>query len=111
MGGDYGFAWNPHGDYARELSFFTDYVGLSTLDTLVCASRNGAEIMGLGDEIGSIEGITKHVTGGQTAGLTYETIDYLVGVVQMDRLDDDYVVVVMDAPDSGGLNLLTIETP
>src|SRR4029450_3374413 len=22
MGGDYGFAWNPHGDYARELSFF-----------------------------------------------------------------------------------------
>jgi imidazolonepropionase-like amidohydrolase len=55
MGGDYGFAWNPHGDYARELSFFTDYVGLSTLDTLVCASRNGAEIMGLGDEIGTLE--------------------------------------------------------
>ena len=22
MGGDYGFAWNPHGDYARELTFF-----------------------------------------------------------------------------------------
>jgi imidazolonepropionase-like amidohydrolase len=55
MGGDYGFAWNPHGDYARELSFFTDYVGLSTLDTLVCASRNGAEIMGMGDEIGTLE--------------------------------------------------------
>ena len=22
MGGDYGFGWNPHGDYARELTFF-----------------------------------------------------------------------------------------
>jgi imidazolonepropionase-like amidohydrolase len=55
MGGDYGFAWNPHGDYAKELSFFTDYVGLSTLDTLVCASRNGAEIMGISDEIGTLE--------------------------------------------------------
>ena len=22
MGGDYGFAWNPHGTYAKELSFF-----------------------------------------------------------------------------------------
>ena len=21
MGGDYGFAWNPHGDYAKELTF------------------------------------------------------------------------------------------
>ncbi len=24
MGGDYGFAWNPHGDYARELTFFVE---------------------------------------------------------------------------------------
>jgi len=28
MGGDYGFAWNPHGDYAKELTFFVRYVGL-----------------------------------------------------------------------------------
>jgi imidazolonepropionase-like amidohydrolase len=55
MGGDYGFAWNPHGDYAKELSFFTDYVGFSPMDTLVCATRNGARIMGLDDEIGTLE--------------------------------------------------------
>ena len=24
MGGDYGFAWNPHGDYAKELTFFVE---------------------------------------------------------------------------------------
>ena len=46
MGGDYGFAWNPHGDYAKELSFFVDYVGFSPLDTIVCATRTGAEICG-----------------------------------------------------------------
>ena len=46
MGGDYGFAWNPHGDYAKELTFFVDYVGFSPLDTIVCATRTGAEICG-----------------------------------------------------------------
>ena len=24
LGGDYGFAWNPHGDYAKEISFFVN---------------------------------------------------------------------------------------
>jgi imidazolonepropionase-like amidohydrolase len=55
MGGDYGFAWNPHGDYARELSFFVDYVGFTPQETLVCATRTGAEILGRGDDIGTLE--------------------------------------------------------
>ena len=55
MGGDYGFAWNPHGDYARELTFFVNYVGFSTLDTIKCATRTGAEIMGRDDEFGTLE--------------------------------------------------------
>ncbi len=55
MGGDYGFAWNPHGDYAKELSFFVNYVGFSAMDTLVCATKNGAEILGRGHEIGTLE--------------------------------------------------------
>jgi imidazolonepropionase-like amidohydrolase len=55
MGGDYGFAWNPHGDYAKELSFFVDYVGFSPMDTLVCGTRNGAKIMGIDDETGTLE--------------------------------------------------------
>lgn len=55
MGGDYGFAWNPHGDYAKELSFFVDYVGFSILDTLKCATKTGAEIFGRGDELGTLE--------------------------------------------------------
>ena len=55
MGGDYGFAWNPHGDYARELTFFVKYVGLDTHTVLKCATRTGAEIMGLEKEIGTVE--------------------------------------------------------
>jgi imidazolonepropionase-like amidohydrolase len=55
MGGDYGFAWNPHGDYAKELTFFVNYVGFSPLDTVTCATKTGAEIMGRGDEIGTLE--------------------------------------------------------
>jgi imidazolonepropionase-like amidohydrolase len=54
MGGDYGFAWNPHGDYARELSFFVEYVGLSPLEVLTCATKTGAEILGRGHEIGTL---------------------------------------------------------
>lgn len=55
MGGDYGFAWNPHGDYARELTFFVNHVGFSTLDTIKCATKTGAEIMGREDEFGTLE--------------------------------------------------------
>ncbi|MFN8855391.1 MAG: amidohydrolase family protein, partial [Planctomycetaceae bacterium] len=55
MGGDYGFAWNPHGDYAKELEFFVKYVGLKPLDVLKCATRTGAEILGRAHELGTLE--------------------------------------------------------
>jgi len=55
MGGDYGFAWNPHGTYAKELTFFVNHVGFSVLDTIKCATKTGAEIMGCGDEFGTLE--------------------------------------------------------
>lgn len=55
MGGDYGFAWNPHGDYAKELTFFVNTVGFSPLDTIKCATKTGAEIMGRADQIGTLE--------------------------------------------------------
>ncbi len=54
MGGDYGFAWNPHGTYAKELSFFVSYVGLKPLEVLRCATLTGAEIMGREKEFGSL---------------------------------------------------------
>ena len=55
MGGDYGFGWNPHGDYARELTFFVKDVSLTPLEVITCATKTGAEIMGRGDEFGTLE--------------------------------------------------------
>ena len=55
MGGDYGFAWNPHGDYARELTFFVTDVGFSPAQVLTCATRNGAKILGRENELGTLQ--------------------------------------------------------
>jgi imidazolonepropionase-like amidohydrolase len=55
MGGDYGFAWNPHGDYAKELTFFVRYVGFTPLQVITCATKTGAEILGRVHEIGTVE--------------------------------------------------------
>ena len=54
MGGDYGFAWNPHGTYAKELTFFVRHVGFTPLETITCATKTGAEIMGRSDEFGTL---------------------------------------------------------
>lgn len=55
LGGDYGFAWTPHGTYAQELTFFVNYVGFSPLDTIKCATLGGAKMMGRDKEIGTLE--------------------------------------------------------
>jgi imidazolonepropionase-like amidohydrolase len=55
MGGDYGFGWNPHGDYAKELTFFVQEVGLTPLEVITCATKTGAEIMGRDREFGTVE--------------------------------------------------------
>src|SRR5262249_14555828 len=54
LGGDYGFAWTPHGQYARELSFFVNYVGFTPLETIKCATNTGAAILGRGHELGTL---------------------------------------------------------
>jgi imidazolonepropionase-like amidohydrolase len=55
LGGDYGFGWNPHGDYAREISFFVKDVGFTPLEAIMCATKTGAEIMGRAHEFGTVE--------------------------------------------------------
>ena len=54
-GGDYGFAWNPHGTYARDLLLFVDVLGFTPMETLVAATRLGGEIMGRPDELGQVK--------------------------------------------------------
>ena len=54
-GGDYGFAWNPHGTYARDLHLFVDVLGFSPMETLVAATKLGGDIMGMPNELGQVK--------------------------------------------------------
>jgi imidazolonepropionase-like amidohydrolase len=53
-GGDYGFLWNPHGNNARDLSYFVELLGFTPLEAIVAATRDGGAIMGLPGELGEI---------------------------------------------------------
>jgi len=53
-GGDYGFAYTPHGTYARDLWLFVKLLGFSPMETLVAATRLGGEIMGRPGELGMV---------------------------------------------------------
>jgi imidazolonepropionase-like amidohydrolase len=54
-GGDFGFAWNPHGEYAKDIEVFVKVIGFSPLEAIGCATRNGAELMRMADRIGTLE--------------------------------------------------------
>lgn len=86
MGGDYGFAWNPHGTYAKELSFFVNYVGLSPLEVIKCGTQTGAEIMGRSHEFGT-------VTPGKLADLLVVDGDVLADITILE--DRTRLIAVM----------------
>jgi imidazolonepropionase-like amidohydrolase len=55
MGTDTGFAITPYGEWhARELELLTVYAGLSPLEAITAATRNGADMMGLGGQLGQV---------------------------------------------------------
>lgn len=54
-GGDYGFPWNPTGENARDLKLFVDVLGYTPTETLVAATRLGAQLMDMGAELGQIK--------------------------------------------------------
>ena len=54
-GGDYGFAWTPHGQNAKDLEYFVDMIGMTPMEALVSATRYGGEIMGRPKELGQIK--------------------------------------------------------
>jgi imidazolonepropionase-like amidohydrolase len=54
-GGDYGFAWTPHGTNAKDLQYFVEMVGMSPMEALVAATRYGGEIMGQPNELGQVK--------------------------------------------------------
>jgi hypothetical protein len=61
------------------------------------------------EHFGTAEAITARPKG-EKAGIAYETISALKGVMQLDKLDDARAVLLVKAED-GGMNLVTVALP
>jgi imidazolonepropionase-like amidohydrolase len=55
VGDDFGVAGLVHGDYAKELEAYVKGAGIPALDVIGWATRNGAEMLGMKDALGTIE--------------------------------------------------------
>ncbi len=54
-GGDYGFAFTPHGQNARDLEFFVKYLGMTPMEAIRSATLYGGQIMMKGKELGVLK--------------------------------------------------------
>jgi imidazolonepropionase-like amidohydrolase len=55
VGDDFGAINFPHGPYADELAYYVEVVGIPALDVLTWTTRNGAEVLGRGDDLGTVD--------------------------------------------------------
>ncbi|MBP5858348.1 amidohydrolase family protein [Marivibrio halodurans] len=53
-GGDYGFAWIPHGTNAQDLEYLVDKVGMTPMEAILSTTKHGGAIMGMPGELGQI---------------------------------------------------------
>jgi len=54
-GGDYGFAWTPHGTYARDLAHFVNFLGFTPMEAVVSATAGMAKLFMRPDDLGKIQ--------------------------------------------------------
>lgn len=54
-GGDFGFAWNPHGEYAKDIEVFVTRIGFTPLEAIGCATKNAAALMRWSKDVGTLE--------------------------------------------------------
>ena len=54
-GGYYGFAWTPHGTYARDLQHFVELLDFTPMEAIIAATAWGGEIMLQPDELGKVQ--------------------------------------------------------
>ncbi|GAB2985795.1 amidohydrolase family protein [Amycolatopsis acidiphila] len=54
-GGDYGFAWTPHGTYARDLQHFVERFEYTPMEAILAATALGGEIMLRPDKLGKVQ--------------------------------------------------------
>ncbi len=54
-GGDYGFAFTPHGQNARDLEFFVKYLGFTPMEAIRATTLYGGQIMMQAKELGAVK--------------------------------------------------------
>jgi len=54
-GGDYGFAWTPHGTYARDLEHFKNLLGFTAHEAIIAATYGVAKLFMREQEMGQIK--------------------------------------------------------
>ena len=54
-GGDYGFAWTPHGTYARDLEHFVKLLDFTPMESILAATAGVAKLFMREDELGKIQ--------------------------------------------------------
>jgi imidazolonepropionase-like amidohydrolase len=54
-GGDYGFAFTPHCQNARDLEFFVKYLGMTPMEAIRSTTQYGGQVMLQGHELGVIK--------------------------------------------------------
>lgn len=55
MARDYGFAWTPHGTYARDLEHFVNLLGFTPHESIIAATAGVAALLMRGHELGKIQ--------------------------------------------------------
>ena len=53
-GGDYGFVWCPHGEYAKDIELFVTDKGFTPMEAIIAATKHGSELLRMGSETGTI---------------------------------------------------------
>ena len=54
-GGDYGFAFTPHCQNARDLEVFVKYLGFTPMEAIRCATLYGGQVMMHGKDLGAVK--------------------------------------------------------
>jgi imidazolonepropionase-like amidohydrolase len=54
-GGDYGFVWCPHGEYAKDIELLVTDMGFSTMEAIVASTKHGSELLRMETETGTLE--------------------------------------------------------
>ncbi|MFB7513013.1 amidohydrolase family protein [Streptomyces sp. NPDC056144] len=102
-GDDFGFAWTPHGTYAKELELYVTMAGIPAPTVLTWATANGARLAGRGDEAGTVQ-------PGRLADLVVTDGDPAADITVLTRPDAIELVLLGGAPVAGDPDAFRVRT-